>query len=466
VTSSYSAGNLRLDYAHSGLAQVRISGGGRDTLTLLIADQATADSMWRQDTAAGPVLERGPALVRTATAAGSTLALTGDTAAASSLEIWAPAAMSTVTWNGAPVTTRVTSAGSIAAVTQLAGPAAVALPDLSSATWRYSAESPEAAVAFNDGAWAAATRTSTHSTTPPPAGQPVLTADDYGFHHGDVWYRGRYSGAATSLSLRYGGGGAGMLQAWLDGVYLGQNVLATGTSTPATTGTATFAVPTALRTSGAHVLSVMVRDDSHNEDGGVNDAQKEGRGLISAAVTNSAGTALGTSWKIQGNAGGESIVDTVRGPLNNGGLYGERTGWYLPGFPDTAWSTRPVPDTAANPGTSWYRTQFTLAVPAGNDASIGLTIGNPAVVRSGGNYRALIFVNGWNLGQYIANVGPQHTFVIPNGILNPNGANTVAIAVTSAGGGANALERVSLTNLGTVRGGAPLTLVNSPGYAG
>ena len=32
--------------------------------------------------------------------------------------------------------------------------------------------------------------------------------------------------AATTLTMNYGGGGAGLLQAWLDGVYLGQNVLA------------------------------------------------------------------------------------------------------------------------------------------------------------------------------------------------------------------------------------------------
>ncbi len=38
------------------------------------------------------------------------------------------------------------------------------------------------------------------------------------------------------------------------------------------------------------------------------------------------------------------------------------------------------------------------------------------------------------MGQYIADVGPQHTFVIPNGVLNPDGHNTLAIAVTSDGG--------------------------------
>ena len=86
----------------------------------------------------------------------------------------------------------------------------------------------------------------------------------------------------------------------------------------------------------------MVRDDSHNEDGGVNDAQKEGRGIISVAYTDDAGAAatVAASWKIQGNQGGEDIVDTDAGPVNNGGLFGERAGWYLPGYPDATGRAR------------------------------------------------------------------------------------------------------------------------------
>jgi beta-galactosidase GanA len=465
VTSTYNAtsGDLRLNYTHSGITQVRVSGGGRPDLLLLIAGQQTADSMWRQDTAAGPVLERGPVLVRTATVSGATLALTGDTAAATTLEVWAPPAVTAVTWNGTAVSIRTTSTGSLASTVALPGPAAVTLPTLS--TWRYSAESPESAASFNDTSWTVANKTTTNSTTKPPAGQPVLTADDYGFHHGDVWYRGRFTGAApATVSLTYGGGGAGLVQAWLDGTYLGQNVLGTAVTAPPTTGTATLTVPTAARTTGNHVLSVMVRNDSHSEDGGVNDAQKQGRGLISTAYANASGGAVtpAVSWRIQGNQGGENLADPTRGPLNNGGLYGERNGWYLPGFTDSSWSTRAVPDNAANAGTAWYRTSFTLNVPAGHDASIGLTIGNPATLRSGGHYRVLIFLNGWNMGQYIADVGPQHTFVLPTGILNPAGSNTLALAVTSDGGAANALEAVTLTNLGTVRGGTPISLVASP----
>jgi hypothetical protein len=52
------------------------------------------------------------------------------------------------------------------------------------------------------------------------------------------------------------------------------------------------------------------------------------------------------------------------------------------------------------------------------DASLGLTIGDPSVPRSSADYRALIFVNGWNMGQYIANVDPRHSFVVPNGVLD------------------------------------------------
>ena len=257
-----------------------------------------------------------------------------------------------------------------------------------------------------------------------------------------------------------------MLQAWLDGVYLGQNVLASGQAAPPTTGTATFTIPAALRTDGPHTLAVMVRDDGHNEDGGVNDAQKEGRGLIAVRMTDADQAAVTPqiSWRIQGDLGGEELADPVRGPENNGGLFGERHGWYLPGYPDGDWTQTTVPATSAMSGTAWYRTTFRLNIPRPDDASLGLTIGDPSSPRSAADYRALIFVNGWNMGQYIADVGPQHTFVIPNGVLNPDGQNTLALAVTSDGGPGNGLEKVALTNLGTVRGGVPVQMDRSPAW--
>jgi hypothetical protein len=73
-------------------------------------------------------------------------------------------------------------------------------------------------------------------------------------------------------------------------------------------------------------------------------------------------------------------------------------------------------------------------------------------------------LNGWNVGQLIAHVGPQRTFVLPTGILNPRGRNTLALAVTSDGNSESHLEAVQLVTLHSARGGAPLELVASPSY--
>ncbi|MCZ9336740.1 beta galactosidase jelly roll domain-containing protein, partial [Streptomyces sp. TRM76130] len=54
-------------------------------------------------------------------------------------------------------------------------------------------------------------------------GRPVLFADDYGCHYGDVWYRARLTDPAglTSVSLTHRTGPDGLVLAWLDGRPLG-----------------------------------------------------------------------------------------------------------------------------------------------------------------------------------------------------------------------------------------------------
>jgi len=455
-------GDLRLNYKHGSLMRVRITGGGRQPLLLLVGSEREAQKFWRQDTSAGPTLQLGAALVRTATVRGSTLALTGDTDSESNLEVWAPPAVRTISWNGATLSTVKTDSGSVRTARALPGPQTVQLPDLTKLTWRVQGESPEAQPGFDDSTWQVADKIRTNSPTKPPVGQPLLQMDDYGFHHGDVWYRGRYTdnGSSNLLTLHYGGGGAGLLQVWLDGQYLGQHELAVGMARPPTTGVATFEVPQALRSgSREHVLAVMVRNNSHNWDLEADDAHKEARGLISASLGTRTGPmfAVPIKWRLQGSQGGENIPDTLRGVMNNGGLFGERNGWHLPEFADKGWSQTRVPDQRSVPGTTWYRTEFSLDIPKGHDASLGLTFGDANALRSAGRYRVLIFLNGWNMGQFIAHIGPQRTFVLPNGILNPYGRNTLALAVTSDGQPGDALEPVQLTHFTTVRGGLPLT---------
>ncbi|MBY8829666.1 glycoside hydrolase family 35 protein [Hephaestia mangrovi] len=457
--------DLRLDYAHDGLARVRISGGGRASLLLLIGDEHAAQQFFRQD----EVLDHGPWLVRHATVSGSTLAMTGDTKAAEPLEVWAPAQVTSVTWNGTPVATRRSASGSLIATAPLAGPQPIVLPDLTRATWRYHAGSPEAQPGFDDSDWIKADGAPDRSTIRPPTGEPTLQMDAYGFHDGDVWYRGRFQGSADAqqIALHYGAGGAGMLQLWLDGRFVGEQELPAGLARPITVGMADFDLPDAAQQSGTHVLSVMIRPDGHNWDLETDDAHKEPRGLISASLSRPGGDsfAVPIDWKIQGRQGGETLVDRARGPLNNGGLYGERVGWSLPGFDDSRWQRVEVPTTMPFAGTAWYRTRFTLDVPKSDDATIGVQIGDPTTPRSPRRYRVLIFVNGWNMGQFIANVGPQRVFPIPPGIMNNHGANTLALAVTGDGKPGDALEAVKLVTMYHVRGGVPVEMVEAPDQA-
>jgi len=453
ATTAYDASSaaLRVNTQLSGLTRVLITpADGTAPLLLLFADDQTSSTFWRHATSSGPALVRGPSLLRDASVSGAMVVLSGDTAMASDLEVWAPRGITQVLWNGAAVTTAATTSGSLQAKAQLAGPAQVTLPAL--ASWRFSAENPESAPGFNDSGWAVANKTTSFSTTAVPSGQPVLFADDYGFHYGDVWYRASYTGAAgaQSVSLAYSSGTQGMLMAWLDGVPLGshrQPVPTKAQDTQATwTATATFAIPASLSGSGAHVLAVLVRPMAHSEDGGSNDAHKAARGLTAVTFT---GASPALTWRIQGAV----AADPLRGPLNNGGLFGERSGWHLPSFNDSGWQAETLPRSDSGQGVGWFRTTFSLSVPQGVDASIGLTLTDTSTRA----YRVQIFLNGWNIGQYINDVGPQHTFVLPNGMLHTHGSNTLALAVLRDGTTAAGPGSVSLTLLGSAAGGVAVT---------
>jgi beta-galactosidase GanA len=460
VEHEYADGALCVHAQLHGLTRVLVEGGGTSApLLLLLADDETSGRLWRHDTPSGPVLVRGPALVRTAALRGTTVHLTGDTVEAADLEVWGPRGTTEVVWNQGTLKTRATKSGSLRAVQPLPGVPGVQLPALTN--WRRSAENPESAADYDDAKWKAANKKTSHSVTPVPAGQPVLFADDYGFHYGDVWYRGRFTdgGGAQSVSLSYISGAQGLLMAWLDGKPLGTHRMPVPDKKTVRQGTwaatATFPVkPEAVRGGGPHVLSVLVRRMQHDEDGAARDTHKVARGLTAVTFT---GASPALTWSIQG----EVSPDPVRGPLNNGGLHGERHGWHLPGFSDGGWKVVDFPRAERRQGVTWYRTGFRLAVDAGVDASIGLTLSDdPARA-----YRVQIFLNGWNMGQYINDVGPQHTFVLPNGVLRTRGLNTLALAVLSDGTTPAGPGQVKLTLLGSAAGGVPVTAVDSPGRA-
>ncbi|MFF4560481.1 beta-galactosidase [Streptomyces sp. NPDC001435] len=448
---------VNVPLGQGGLTRVLVERGESETpLLLLFADDATAVRLWPYDTPSGTVFVYGPALLRHVTLNGSTVELTGDTIEETGLEVWGPRGIESVTWNGRPVPTRLTTSKSLYAETLVPGVPEVRLPELGG--WRMRTENPEAWPNYDDSAWRAADRASSYSTTPVPKGQPVLFADDYGFHYGDVWYRGTFTDSTgiEEVSLGYSTGTQGLLMAWLDGEPLGTHRMPVPDNSTVRKGswaaTAAFPVREQLRGPGRHVLSVLVRRMQHDQDGKALDTHKVARGLTEVSFK---GAAPKVGWRLQG----EAAVDPVRGPQNNGGLYGEREGWHLPGLSDRDWQAVAFPRAERRQGVTWYRTEFKLAVPAGIDASVGLVLEDDPY-RS---YRAQIFLNGWNMGQYINDVGPQHTFVLPNGILRTRGTNTLALAVLSELTTQSGPGRVRLTLLGSAAGGVPVTPVASPG---
>jgi hypothetical protein len=412
VRSSFAGGDLKLDYRHDGLARVLVTGGGRPPLLLLLGTNETAAEFWQH----GSTLVRGTALVRSADVRGRTATVRADTAAPSDIEVFAAASKLVV--NGEVVPTRTTASGSL--VGRLRGPAPVRLPTLDG--WRAQRES-----VVDDARWTVADR--------------GLAAGTYGYDHGHVWYRGHFTttGAEASVKLNAITGKNGVYQVWLNDRYLGWANGGTQADSDAPVnqdpGPGTFTLP-ALPPGTPAVLSVLVENMGHNDNWTADDTRfKQPRGLVQASFT---GADTPITWRLRGN-----VADPVRGPLNNGGLLGERAGWHLPG--DRHWGTPPA---SLEPGVTWYRTEFRMDLPAGQDVPVALRF------TGSGPYRTLIYVNGWQLGQFTGDLGPQRDFVLPAGILREHGKNTLAMAVI-------ALEEttpgpVHLVALANHRGGIPV----------
>jgi hypothetical protein len=430
---------------------VAVTGGGRPPLLLLLADTNTAESFWPESTPAGRALVEGGYLVRTAVTRGGTLALTGDTSKAGPLTAWAPAGVTGLTWNGQPVATSTGSDGSLQG--SVPGPAAVTLPALTS--WKFSSETPEAQPGFDDSSWTLADHPVSNASSP---STPVLYASDYGYDHGFVWYRGHFTatGSETGVTLTADGiAPTGAFSVWLNGAFLGSDTAAGPT-------TETFSFPAgALRSGKDNVIAVLV-ENTGNPEG----PSGEKTGLYSAALN---GSSAPVTWRLMGDPGGTTLQDPVRGVMNPAGLYGSDNGWDLPGYPDQDWQNVTLPDSwparGVPAGIGWYRTSFSLSLPGHDYVPIDVQIGGPGPGAAAADYRAFIYVNGWLIGRYVNNVGPQHQFYVPAGILNDHGANTLAIAVWGLDGTGGGLDQVSLVAIGNQAGGVPVAPVASPGYS-
>ncbi|KAH7060381.1 glycoside hydrolase superfamily [Macrophomina phaseolina] len=352
------------------------------------------------------VLVQGPHLVRTATVEDDTLKLTGDTSEETTLQIFASASIKAVTWNGEALSTTSTPYGSLTAT--LSGPAEVTLPSLSALSWKTAPACPKSRPT---------TRSRPH-TTPSQftaATTPYLYIDALGFHVGNHIYRATFTGPASGVYLALQGGTGFGWSAYLNGRF----VHAEPGSSELEATNATIAFTNA--TDGENVLVILMDNSGHEQRA----EALEIRGITNATLLgNGAGF---DAWHVAGTAGeaASTTLDPVRGVYNEGGLAGERLGWHLPGFDDSAWAAGSPSEGFSGAAVRFYRARVALDVPAGHDAAVHFTmkaLGSQAV-------RALLYVNGYQFGRFRPAVSTATDFPVPPGVLDYAGENEIVVAV-------------------------------------
>ncbi|VDB87383.1 unnamed protein product [Peniophora sp. CBMAI 1063] len=432
VTYAFTAGNF------SGLQTLQDS---NDSL-IVFADTVTAGTFFAPVLASSDALGAfwgigsnetllvgGPQLVRNATLEDGTLALFGDlNSTTTPLTIIGPSTISAVTFNGLPVTVSANSSSS----SILVGTISTDIPDISVpelSGWKFADSLPEASADFDDGNWTVADHTTTNIPAKPTYGDGrVLYGCDYGFCENIVLWRGHFNatGSETSVNLSINGG-----QAFAASVFLNQHFIGTAYGNSTNDDNAISEVDQVynfttdqLNVGSDNVITIVQDNMGLDEFGSTIKSARGVRGFQLNPEGNF------TEWKVQGKIGGYTgFPDKVRGVVNEGGLFGEREGWHLPGFDTSSWEDRDLSSGLPNAtaGVGFFVTTFDLTVPSGVDARFSFNF-DSNTNSTDVPYRAYLFVNGWMMGKRVGNLGPQTKFPVHQGILEFNGTNTVAVA--------------------------------------
>ncbi|KAG5981044.1 hypothetical protein E4U55_003363 [Claviceps digitariae] len=395
------------------------------------------------------VIVYGGYLIRSASISGHTLSLRADFNASTTLEIVsAPSDVTELSVNGQLLKYTTTSTGSWLAHPDIAIPD-VPIPDLSDLTWYKIDSLPEINPSYDDSKWPTATKKSTDkpqdkydisNATVYGGTTPVsLYGSDYGFYTGTLLFRGHFtaSGDETTLKIWTSGGLGYASSVWLNDHHLGSFK-----GNDATENTnSTYTLPQ-LQAGHAYVLTVVVDSMGLNENfnSGFDD-MKVPRGIFNYTLSSGANcnaTSIHT-WKITGNLGAEDYADRFRGPLNEGGLFFERKGYHYPAPPVDKTTPKEAPffsrgtpyEGIDRAGITYYTAKLPLHLPAETyDMPLSFVFTNTTTLQ-GGDYRAILYVNGFQFGKYASNIGPQTEFPVPEGILNYKGDNWIGLAVWS-----------------------------------
>lgn len=439
VKTAQKNGATVINYAVSSERKIVTLGCG---LTIYLLDRNSAYNYWVIDlpsnaisgnhtnqslSISAPIVKAGYLLRTVEVTEDDCINLTGDLNTTTSLEIigGAPSHTRELTWNGASLPFTQDRWTGVVTATAHYHNASFTLPNLSTIGWRALDSLPEIQDTYDDSLWTTADLTYSNNTARNLTTPTSLYSSDYGYNTGNLLYRGHFTstGSETDLYISTQGGSAYGHSIWLNETFLGSFYGADKYSNWNTT----YALPSTLTSGESYVITVLLDNMGLDENGEAGSSEmKDPRGILDYDLTGSANGSTAISWKLTGNLHGEDYEDKTRGPLNEGGLYAERQGYHLPGAPTANWSTSllgPM-EGLEGPGVAFYSTTFDLDMPVGYDIPISFSFANVtgAVNGSVPSYRCQIYVNGYQFGKYVHNIGPQDVFPVPEGIWDYHGS--------------------------------------------
>ncbi|KAI3336761.1 glycoside hydrolase family 35 protein [Xylariaceae sp. AK1471] len=402
------------------------------------------------------VIAKAGYLLRTATSSGTSLHLTGDLNATADLEVIAGLPGSNnIYFNGKKVPDVSLVNGRLAG-TLIYTRLALKLPDLAALDWRVVDSLPEIQASYDDFAWAVANHVTTNNTSYDDYNVKFslktptsLIASDYGFNAGSLIYRGSFeaTGNETSLYLSTTGGGGFGHSVWINKTFVGSY------AGPAKSYNQTLGFPSSLKLSRGKTYVITVLIDHMGQETSWTpglDTMKTPRGIIDYVLAGHKQSNI--KWKLTGNLGGEQYRDQVRGPLNEGGMFAERQGFHLPAPPTEGWAkASPIKNGVDAAGVAFYAAAFDLDIPSGYDVPLSFVFANST--GAGSNFRAQLFVNGWQFGKYINNLGPQTSYPVPEGVLNYAGKNYLGLTLWAQDATGAKLDGLSLVADAVIQSG-------------
>ncbi|KAH9815868.1 family 35 glycoside hydrolase [Melampsora americana] len=416
---------------------------------ILLTSEKTAGQVWNpileSNSSTGVVKDSllvwGPYLVRNASVvlndAKFTLHIWGDT----SVSVYIGGLnVQKVSWNGETLKTLVTSRKGFLRF------------DLypNNLEWKYRDSLPEINEDFNDDDWVNADHNETVSPYKKLFGKYYLYACDYGFCNGGIVWRGHFDSVCDSdpaqlklkdqdlsgIRLAMSGGSSFAASVWINDV-----LIKTTVATDSRMIEEMYIFPENSIEECGHNIITIVQDSMGMDqtEEGFSDTVKHPRGILGYRFENVDLNQFGEiKWKLQGQLGGFYwLPDPDRGIMNENGFFGIRSGWHLPNYPlrnSSEWiQSSPITNGMNQAGIGFYHTEIDLDLPRGYDMMISLNFGqvfdqgNQEVGK--GRYRVEFWVNGWHMGRYVSDLGPQFRFPIHEGILNFQGSNELGLTL-------------------------------------